>query len=236
MDVDALSLATAGIAFAAGLVSFLSPCVLPLVPVYLSYVSGVAVEDLDRHRWQVLRIALAFTGGFTVLFVVLGVAAGSLGGVLASQRTLLSIIAGVVLIIAGLFVMDVIHLPGGRGARIPAIGGPLGAFVAGGAVALGWTPCVGPVLGAILTMAGSGQSPMQGGLLLFIYSVGLAVPFLAAAVAFGWVSGRLSWIKRHYRTIRIVAGILLIIAGLMMVTGTFEWLARSIPSWSPLSL
>lgn len=236
MNVDGLTFSTAGLAFAAGVVSFLSPCVLPLLPVYLSYVSGVAVEDLERQRWRVLRVALSFTAGFTVLFVLLGVAAGSVGGVLTSNRTLLSIIAGVVLIVAGLFVADIIDLPAGKGFSLPKVGGVLGGFAAGAAVAVAWTPCVGPVLGAILTLAGTQGGAAQGALLLFVYSLGLAVPFLLAAVAFGWVARRLAWVKRHYRVIRIVAGVLLIVAGLLMVTGTFDYLSRVAPSWVPFEL
>jgi cytochrome c-type biogenesis protein len=236
VSIDSLSFASAGLAFVAGLVSFFSPCVLPLLPVYLSYVSGVAVDQLEQNRWRVVRVALAFTAGFTVLFVVLGTAAGSLGEVLTANKTVLSIVAGVVLIIAGLFVMDVFHVGSGAGLKIPRIAGPAGAFVTGAVIALGWTPCVGPVLGAILTLAGTGQSAAAGGLLLFIYSLGLAVPFLAAAAAFGWVGGRIAWVKRHYRGFRLAAGILLIVAGLMMVTGTFEWLSRAVAGWQPFEL
>jgi cytochrome c-type biogenesis protein len=236
VSVEGLSFASAGLAFAAGVVSFLSPCVLPLLPVYLSYVSGVAVGQLEQRRWHVLRIALAFTSGFTVLFVVMGTAAGSIGGVLAEHRTLLSMVAGVVLIIAGLFVMDVFHLSRAGGMRAPKVAGPAGAFVAGAVIALGWTPCVGPVLGAILTMAGAEQSAVQGALLLFIYSLGLALPFLLAAVAFGWVGRRLAWVKRHFRGLRIGAGVVLIVAGLMMVTGTFDWLSRTLPGWHPFGI
>jgi cytochrome c-type biogenesis protein len=236
VSVDGLTFSSAGLAFAAGVVSFLSPCVLPLLPVYLSYISGVAVEDLEGQRWRVLSVALAFTGGFTALFVVMGAAAGSIGGVLVENRTLLSILAGVVLVIAGLFVMDVFHLGRGGATRLPKVAGPAGAFVTGAAIALGWTPCVGPVLGAILTMAGAEQSAAQGALLLLAYSLGLALPFLLAAVAFGWVGRHLAWVKRHYRGLRIVAGVLLIVAGLMMVTGTFEWLSRALPGWHPFDI
>lgn len=236
MNVDTLTFSSAGLAFAAGVVSFLSPCVLPLLPVYLSYVSGVAVEDLQRRRWRVLRIALSFSAGFTALFVLLGVAAGSIGGLLTANRTLLGIVAGVVLIVAGLFVMDVVHLPAGKGVKVPQVTGAAGAFVAGAAVAVAWTPCVGPVLGAILTLAGTQGGAGQGAVLLLIYSLGLALPFLAAAAAFGWVARRLDWVKRHYRTIRIVAGVLLVLAGLLMVTGTFDYLTRLAPSWSPFDL
>jgi cytochrome c-type biogenesis protein len=236
MTIEGLSLGSAGLAFAAGVVSFLSPCVLPLLPVYLSYVSGVAVEQLEQQRWRVLRVALAFTAGFTVLFVAMGTAVGSLGSALTEHRTLFSIIAGVVLIAAGLFVMDVFHLGRGGGVRLPVVAGPAGAFVAGGAIALGWTPCVGPVLGAILAMAGAGQSAAQGALLLCIYSLGLALPFLLAAAAFSWVGRRLAWVKRHYRGLRIGAGVLLIVAGLLMVTGTFDWLSRALPGWHPFDI
>jgi len=236
VTVEAFSFTSAALAFAAGVVSFLSPCVLPLLPVYLSFVSGVAVEDLARRRWRVLRVALAFSAGFTVLFVAMGTVAGGVGGALTGHRTLLSIVAGVVLIVAGLFVMDVFHLGRGGDVRMPRVAGPVGAFVTGAAVAVAWTPCVGPVLGAILTMAGARQSAAQGALLLLIYSLGLALPFLLAAVAFGWVGRRLNWVKRHYRGFRVAAGVLLVIAGLMMVTGTFDWISRALPGWAPFDI
>ncbi len=236
MSFESLTLYSGVLAFAGGLVSFISPCVLPLLPVYLSVVSGVPVEDLRRKRSRVLALGGAFVAGFTVLFVLLGTAAGGIGATLTAHRTALSIIGGVVLIVAGILMLDVVHLPSIGGGRLPRLGGPGGAFVAGAAVAIGWTPCVGPVLGAILTLAGSGQSPAAGAVLLFIYSLGLAVPFLAAALAYGWVSRRLTWVRRHYRVIRIVAGVVLIAAGLLMVTGAFDLISRALPSWSPIDV
>lgn len=234
--IDSLSPQSLALAFAAGLVSFLSPCVLPLLPVYLSYISGVAVDALELQRRRVLRVSLAFVLGFTILFVALGVAAGGIGAALLSHRALLSVIAGLVLVLAGIAVMDLVHLPGVRGMSVPKVTSIGGAMLAGAAVAIGWTPCVGPVLGAILTYAGSKGSGGGGALLLFAYSVGLGVPFILAAVAFGWVSRRLSAIRRHYRAIRMVAGVLLIAAGVLMIIGAFDILARTLPSWVPFNI
>jgi cytochrome c-type biogenesis protein len=234
--IESLSLQSLALAFAAGLVSFLSPCVLPLLPVYLSYISGVAVDALDLQRRRVLRVSLAFVLGFTILFVVLGTAAGGIGQALLSHRTLLSILAGLVLVLAGVAAMDLVHLPGVRAFPVPKVAGFGGAMVAGAAVAVGWTPCVGPVLGAILTYAGSRASGAGGALLLFAYSAGLGVPFILASVAFGWVSRRLAAVRRHYRTVRLVAGALLIVAGLLMITGAFDVMSRSLPSWVPFDI
>lgn len=234
--IESVSVQSLALAFAAGLVSFLSPCVLPLLPVYLSYISGIAVDALEVERRRVLRVSLAFVLGFTILFVVLGTAAGGIGQALLSQRTLLTIIAGAVLVVAGIAVMDLVHLPGMRGLPMPKVTGPAGAMVAGAAVAVGWTPCVGPVLGAILTYAGSKGSGAAGALLLFVYSIGLGVPFILASVAFGWVSRRLTAVKRHYRTIRLVAGGLLIAVGVLMITGTFDVVSRALPSWAPFDI
>lgn len=237
MTIESLSLPAAGLAFAAGLASFLSPCVLPLLPVYLSYLSGVAVERLEGERWQVLRVALAFVAGFSVVFVLLGVGAGGIGSLLLHQRRLLTTIAGAFLVLSGVAVMGLVHVPwpsvrlpgGARWRGIP------GAFVAGTALAVAWTPCVGYVLGAILTMAASGDAA-SGGLLLFIYSLGLGAPFVAAALAFGWVGRRLAAVKRHYKAVQTVAGGILIIAGVLFISGAFTWLARSLSRLGDIGL
>jgi cytochrome c-type biogenesis protein len=236
VNIDSLALPAAGLAFAAGLVSFLSPCVLPLLPAYLSYVSGVSVDSLESERGKVLRVALAFVAGFTVVFVALGAGAGGVGRFLSQYRTLLTIVAGAFLVISGLVIMGLLHLPGRGLSRMPRARGLPGAFLTGAAVCVGWTPCVGPVLGSILTIAGARESAAGGALLLFIYSLGLGLPFVLAALAFGWAGRRLAAIKRHYRAFQLTAGIVLVVVGVLFITGTFDSLSRALSELDPLSL
>jgi cytochrome c-type biogenesis protein len=237
VTVESLSPAAAGLAFVAGLLSFLSPCVLPLLPVYLSYLSGVGVERLEAERWQVLRVALAFVAGFTLVFVLMGAGAGGIGSLLLHHRRALAIVAGAFLILSGVTLTGLVHLP--LPALAPAWGRRLrevpGAAATGAAVAVAWTPCVGPVLGAILSLAAS-EDAAAGALLLLIYSLGLGVPFIAAALAFGWVGRRLTAVKRHYRAFQVVAGGLLVAAGVLFVTGAFERFARSLSGFGHLGL
>ena len=227
MTVHSVSLAAAGLALVAGFVSFLSPCVLPLLPVYLSYISGVSVGRLTTERWAVLRVTLAFVAGFTAVFVLLGAGAGGVGGELLHHRRALTIAAGVFLVLSGIVVMGLVHLPVNPPSWTPRLRGVPGALLAGAAVCIAWTPCVGPVLGSILTFAGTG-SAAGGALLLFVYSLGLGVPFVAAAVAFDWVGRRLALVRRHYRIFQTVAGLVLVAAGVLFVTGTFDELSRSL--------
>ncbi len=231
VSIHALSPAAVALALAAGAVSFLSPCVLPLVPAYLSFVSGVSVADLDRRRRDVLRVALAFVAGFTVVFVALGAAAGGIGSFLFGQRHWLTIAGGVFLIVAGLVVADVVRLPGMRLSSLPgrSAAGVAGAFLTGAVVCIGWTPCVGYVLGSILVLAGSGDSALSGALLLFVYSLGLGVPFVLAALAYDRVMTRLGFLKRHYRAVQIVSGVVLAAFGLLLVTGTLTEVSRHLP-------
>jgi cytochrome c-type biogenesis protein len=229
VTIHALSPAAIVLALAAGAVSFLSPCVLPLVPAYLSYVSGVSVADLDRRRRDVVWVALAFVAGFTVVFVVLGATAGGVGSFLHEERRLLTVVGGVFLVVAGLAVADVISLPGARGAFTPRRG-RAGAFLTGAVVCIGWTPCVGYVLGSILVLAGTGDSAGSGALLLLVYSIGLGLPFLLTALAYDWMMTRLGFLKRHYRVVQIVSGVVLAAFGVLLVTGTLTEVTRQLPS------
>jgi cytochrome c-type biogenesis protein len=226
--ISSLTPAAVVLALVAGAVSFLSPCVLPLVPAFLSYVSGVAVADLDRRRRDVVRTALAFVAGFTVVFVTLGAAAGAAGTFLTDERRLLTVVGGVFLVVAGLAVADVVPMPGLRVSLSPRAG-MIGAFVTGAVVCLGWTPCVGYVLGSILVLAGSGGGAASGALLLAVYSVGLGVPFLLTALAYDWAMARLGFLKRHYRAVRIVSGIVLVVFGLLLVAGALTEVTRRLP-------
>lgn len=233
VEITSLSLTAIGLAFAAGLLSFISPCVLPLLPVYLSFISGVGVEELAGRRRRLLWTSLLFVAGFTVVFVVMGAGAGGVGRLLLRYRQELTIAAGAFIALSGLIVAGVIKLPEPVLRVTPKRAGAGGAFFTGAALAIGWTPCVGYVLGAILSMAATSQSAVTGSLLLLVYSAGLGVPFVLAALAFDWMSARLSWIKRHYRAIQISAGMLLVVFGVLMMLGLLERLSRWLPVFSP---
>jgi cytochrome c-type biogenesis protein len=221
------------VALLGGAASFLSPCVLPLLPAYLSFVSGLSVEDLQKGDRRVLWSTIGFVAGFSLVFTLLGAGFSFIGG-LADQRTL-EIVAGTLLVILGAVV---------AGATIPAFmqrdvrpllatvpRGPAGAVVVGIAFALGWTPCVGPVLASILTLAASGSNPAAGALLLLVYSLGLGIPFLIAGLFVGKALRAFARIRRHLRTIQVVCGVLLILYGALLISGQFSWLSQRLPGW-----
>jgi len=232
VEITSLSLTAVGLAFAAGLLSFVSPCVLPLLPVYLSFISGVGVEDLGREHRRLLWTSLLFVAGFTAVFVLLGAGAGGIGRLLIQYRRELTIVAGAFIALSGLVVAGVVRLPEPVLRATPRRAGAGGAFLTGAALALVWTPCVGYVLGAILSMAATSQSAPAGSLLLLVYSLGLAVPFVVAALAFDWLSARLVWIKRHYRAIQVAAGSILFVFGVLMMFGVFQRLAGLMPAFN----
>lgn len=234
VEISSLSLTAIGLAFAAGLVSFVSPCVLPLLPVYLSFISGVGVEDLGReHRRRLLLTSLLFVAGFTVIFVLMGAGAGGVGRLLIEYRDVLMIAAGAFIAFSGLVVAGFIRLPEPVLKVAPKRAGAGGAFFTGAALAIGWTPCVGYVLGAILSMAATSQSALSGSLLLLVYSLGLGVPFVLAALAFDWVTARLGWVKRHYKGIQVTSGLVLVVLGVLMMFGVLQQLSRWMPVVSP---
>jgi cytochrome c-type biogenesis protein len=233
VTVTSLSLSALVLAFLAGLLSFISPCVLPLFPVYLSFISGVGVEQLAGHRRRVLLTSLLFVAGFTLVFVLMGAGAGGLGHLLVRHRRGLTIAAGAFIAFSGLVVAGAIPLPRPVMRVSLTRRGAGGAFVTGMALAVGWTPCVGYVLGAILSMAASSHGAASGSFLLLVYSAGLGLPFVLAAVAFDWVSARLGVIKRHYRGIQIAAGVLLVVFGILMMLGVFDQMSRWLPAFSP---
>jgi cytochrome c-type biogenesis protein len=214
------------LAFAAGLVSFVSPCVLPLVPGYLSTVCGLSPDELrspDAAMRGVLVRASLFILTFTAIFVLLGMTATGVGDTLADSRSTLEKVAGVAIIAMGVLFLLALFVPKlNREWRIDALaqragrGGPL---VAGAAFALAWTPCVGPALASILGLAATQDTVGQGGALLAVYSAGLAVPFLLTAVAFNRATTAFEWVRRHYAVINAVAGLLLIGIGILVLTG-----------------
>jgi len=214
-------------AFVAGIVSFLSPCVLPLVPGYVSYVAGHSVSDRDGGtlalRLPALGLSGSFVLGFSTVFVLLGASATVLGQLLLDYRYELNIVGGGIVILFGLFVMGAMRLPWlQRDFRfhlaIPG-GRPVSAYVLGLAFAFGWTPCIGPILGAILTVSAASATVGGGVVLLGIYSLGLGVPFLLAAVFTDGMLARIRTIGRIGRVLQLLAGLMLVLMGFAMMTG-----------------
>ncbi len=223
---------TIGLAFVAGLASFLSPCVLPLVPAYISYLSGRALAETTtgKQRSKALMHGLAFVLGFSLVFILLGVATSALGGLLYSVRAWLARIGGVVVVIFGIHMTGIVRIPFLEydirpDAEIDSKG-LLSSALMGIFFSAGWSPCVGPVLGAILTIALNGGSIAQGAVLLTAYSAGLAVPFLLAALSIDWVTVILQKYSRLSRIVEILMGITLIIVGAMLTLGVFSYIAR----------
>lgn len=219
------------IAFGAGLLSFLSPCVLPLLPGYLSYISGVSVDELaaprPKQRWALAGRSALFVLGFTLVFVLLGTSATLAGGWLSAYRNQLTIAAGVAMVLMGLLVLGLVRLPLlHRELRFRPLArslGPAGPLVLGMAFAFGWTPCIGPVLASILLYAGTAETTLRGTLLLLAYSAGLGVPFILSGLLFGRVSVALPWLRRHYRLVEIASGLLLIAMGVLFLTGRITY-------------
>jgi cytochrome c-type biogenesis protein len=219
--IEAPSLA---LAFAAGLVSFVSPCCLPLVPGYLATVAGA--QPGERHRRldpQVVLRSLVFVGTFSLIFIALGLGATAIGDFVFDNQPTLNTIAGVLIIAMGaLFVASVFVVKLNREFRPEALierAGRGGPVVAGAAFALAWTPCVGPTLGAILGLASTQAGTGQGALLLGVYSAGLALPFLFSAVAFNAATRSFRFFKRHYAAIQVGAGVVLVAMGVLVLTG-----------------
>ncbi len=223
---------TIGLAFVAGLASFLSPCVLPLVPAYIGYLSGRALAETStgRQRSQALLHGLAFVIGFSLVFILLGVATSALGGLLYNVRGWLAKIGGVIVVIFGIHMTGMVRIPFLEydirpDAEVDSKG-LLSSVLMGIFFSAGWSPCVGPVLGAILTIALNGGSVAQGTVLLTAYSAGLAVPFLLAALSIDWVTVILQKYSRLSRIVEILMGVTLIIVGAMLMFGTFSYIAR----------
>jgi cytochrome c-type biogenesis protein len=225
---------TLGLAFLAGLASFLSPCVFSLVPAYVGYLGGRAVggESTRRNsRWITFSHGLACVLGFSVVFVLLGIATSAFGRLLFDLRFILAKIGGAVVVIFGLHMIGVFRIPFLEyDTRVQELPDPklgyLSSALLGVFFSAGWSPCVGPVLGAILTLALSGGSITQGATLLSAYSAGLAVPFLIAALGVGWVSYTLRKFSKVMRYVEIAMGVVLVVVGVMLFTGTFERLAQ----------
>jgi cytochrome c-type biogenesis protein len=222
------------IAFVAGLVSFLSPCVLPLVPGYVSMLSGVSIEELKAggdHALlgRVLRNSLAFVVGFSIVFVALGASATAVGTFLMVRRRLFDLIAGLIVIVFGLHLTGLIRIPLlYRDARMNA-GAPrrgiLGAFLLGFAFAFGWTPCIGPILTGILALAATRDTLFQGMFLLAIYSAGLAIPFLLTSLGLSQFLKFYGRFRRHLQVVEVGSGVLLIAIGALMALNRFAMIS-----------
>ena len=240
-----LSLVGALTAFVAGIISFLSPCVLPLVPGYISYISGNAAGHADEQKktrtlsemLSTISLSLSFVLGFSTVFIAFGASATTIGRWLFAYRYEVNIAGGIIIIIFGLFISGLFRfsmlekefryygkLPGGRG---------LSAYLLGLAFALGWTPCIGPILGAILTISATTTLINDGTILLAFYSLGLGVPFILAAIFTDAFTRHSSGLKKHGRTLQIITGGLMIIMGIAMITGYLTdfsvWLLKTFP-------
>ncbi|MDQ6611768.1 MAG: cytochrome c biogenesis protein CcdA [Gemmatimonadota bacterium] len=234
--------ASVGIAvsFTAGVLSFLSPCVLPLIPSYVSFITGMSLDDMQRSRRIVLVHSLLFVTGFTIVFMTLGATATVMGRLLHQQREWIGRIGGLLVIVLGLYLLGVFNIGVfSRERRVHIATKPLGYFgtvLVGMAFAAGWTPCIGPILGAVLTYTASLADLNHGLLLLLAYSLGLAVPFLLAALmierfmeVFVRFRGALVWMSR-------ASGVLLIAVGLLMITGSMTMLSSWMQRWTPDAL
>lgn len=226
---------TLGLAFLAGLASFLSPCVFSLVPAYIGYLGGRSIAVMQEasaaRRWITFSHGLAFVLGFSLIFIALGVAVSAVGGLLYDLREFLAKIGGVVVILFGLHMTGIFRIPFLEYDLRPQSNpdqrrGYLSSLLMGIFFSAGWSPCVGPVLGAILTLALNEGSITQGVRLLSAYSAGLAIPFLLAALGIGWVTQSLRRHRKALRSIEVVMGVVLVIVGVMLFLGTFQQLAR----------
>lgn len=227
---------TVGLAILAGLASFLSPCVFALVPVYIGYLGGRAVggESNNHNRWVTFSHGLAFVIGFSLVFILFNIIAAALGGMLLGMRSLLAKLGGIIVIIFGLHMIGVFRIPFLEyDVRIHSQAdqrwGYLSSLLMGVFFSAGWAPCVGPILGSIMTFAANGGSIFRGILLGSAYSAGLAIPFLVAALGIGWVSIILRRYSRVMRITEIVMGIILVVSGILLFLGSFNILASFVP-------
>ena len=236
-------------AFIAGVLSFISPCVLPLVPGYLSFISGVSLDSMRSTAAgtgpaaspaagrQVFFASLAFVAGFSVIFISLGAAASTIGAVLMERLTLLGKVAGVLLIIMGLHTMGLLKISWlYKEKRIQTSAKPAGlagAFVVGLAFAFGWTPCIGPILGTILALAADEGTLQRGVLLLGVYSLGLGVPFLLTSLMVNQFFKAFAKIRRYYRLIEVTAGVLMVTVGILIFTNRFTIITQYLTPYLP---
>jgi cytochrome c-type biogenesis protein len=238
--IDAALLPAMIVALSAGIISFLSPCVLPIVPPYLAYMSGVSINDLSEGQAgnKAVMPALFFVMGLSTVFLLLGFTASAIGTLFLQYQQWFNYLAGTLVMIFGAHFVGVYRIGFlDREARIDVGdqgGSSFGAYILGLAFAFGWTPCIGPQLGAILSMAASEASLTRGTLLLAVYAIGLGVPFLLVAAFLPRLTGVMGWMKRHMERIERIMGLLLWTIGLLMITGGFSafsyWLLETFPA------
>jgi cytochrome c-type biogenesis protein len=235
------------VAFAAGLLSFLSPCVLPLIPSYVTFITGMSLDELtaveverSRVRYAVLLHGSLFVVGFTLVFVILGASATFLGSLFFYASRWVERVGGVLLILFGLYLLGLLRLPGAdREWRIHLGDKPLGymgTVLVGVTFGAGWTPCIGPVLGGILMLASTSGSVQSGVGLLLVYSAGLAIPFLLAALLLQHFLGGMRRIGRWLPWVSRISGLLLLVIGILLLTGSFATLSALMGSWTPAFL
>jgi cytochrome c-type biogenesis protein len=228
--MDGLSLFSLGTAFIAGLASFLSPCVLPLVPAYIGYLGGRSAfedDEVEQNKWSVFSHGLAFVIGFSLVFILLGIATSALGSLLSEAKYYLEKIGGIVVIIFGLHMTGIWRIPflqydTRKQSQPERNKGYLSSLLMGIFFSAGWSPCVGPILGAILTFSLSEGSVLTGGTLLAAYSAGLSIPFLIAALGVGWVTTALRKYGKAMHYLEISMGVVMIIIGNLLLWGWFE--------------
>jgi cytochrome c-type biogenesis protein len=225
------------IAFGAGLASFLSPCVLPLIPSYITFITGMTLDDVQRSRRVALVHALLFVLGFSLIFLALGASATLLGRLLVTYRVWISRIGGLLVLAFGLYLLGLFNLGAfSRERRVHITDKPLGylgTIVVGVAFGAGWTPCIGPILGGILTYAASQGDVSRGVLLLAAYSLGLAIPFVLAAVAMERFLSAFQILKRRMVWVNRVSGAVLVVVALLMITNTLVAITNAMQGWTP---
>ncbi|HEY4510908.1 MAG TPA: cytochrome c biogenesis protein CcdA, partial [Candidatus Paceibacterota bacterium] len=220
-------------AFVAGVLMFLAPCTLPVIPGYLAFISGIpgtALADPRKVKGKIIRNALFFIFGFTVIFVALGILAGSLGGLLGPYRYALARVGGILIIFFGLMLLGVLHTPTffrERHIKLPSyltLGKPQSSFLVGALFALGWSPCIGPLLGTLLLLASSSATAFTGALLLLVFSLGLGLPMLLTALLIGEAGNFLMRVSLFGKSIAVLGGLFLIGIGVLMVLGNYTLL------------
>jgi cytochrome c-type biogenesis protein len=239
MDAGSLGF---GLAFVAGIVSFLSPCILPIVPGYVGFVTGLSFDELQEAGGEGVRRRAAvhaalFVLGFTAVFLALGASATALGSLVRDALPLLQRVGGVIILLFGLFMLGILRLPALMRERRFHLGsrptGKAGSVAAGIAFGAGWTPCIGPVLATLLLYAGLEETMLRGMLLLGTYAVGLGIPFFLSAVALNWFLAGAKHVRRWSRHIQRAAGVVLVVVGLLLITGEFARMTEYLSQFSP---